>query len=97
MFDFWAQDVPPFYTLKESSECGGSETYEGFLYSVEECAQTCEAKSASFFIYGKLESTECNSDGKCNCYCQMTESCTIKDNAKFDLYVFGYGNLLLIT
>jgi hypothetical protein len=87
-----------FHLQAERTECDSKSADQGYVDTVQKCAEECQGKGA-WFIFG-LDTdgnTRCNADG-CKCWCEpgdeVTKICTHETNTGYNLYNFdGMPNL----
>ena len=92
--------------VAEHTECKGTETNEGKMNSIDECANACRKKS-SMFVFGTNDfgGNGCDNQG-CKCLCETGAnadgSCENVQNKGYRLYRLSslgkyepYGNQLL--
>ena len=74
--------------VEEKKECIGSETNQGKMTSVSDCANACKG-NASMFIFGTNEfgQKRCDGDG-CYCYCETDKNCDMVSHNGYRLYTF---------
>lgn len=74
--------------MKEKKKCSGSESTQGKMTSVSDCANACKGY-ASMFIFGTNEfgSKHCDEDG-CSCYCETDKNCDMVSHNGYRLYKF---------
>ena len=80
------------YTLvAHKSHCTGTDKSKGNMGSIDECASACRGEF-QMFTFGIPGGSRCNSNGKCQCWCEVqTEDFKCKTqqvHSGYNLYAF---------